>query len=109
MLAYFFAFRYIIKLYKCQKRRFCLGSITKCDVTRYGGGLQSRAKTKPHLKTPSCGFFHNGAMVLLEFRFARVLGSLPTTQDGLQGVDGICDASLASRDFTLSTGGAQES
>ena len=26
-----------------------------------------------------------GAMVLLEFRFARVLGSLPTTQDGLQG------------------------
>ena len=24
-------------------------------------------------------------MVLLEFRFARVLGSLPTTQDGLQG------------------------
>ena len=48
-------------------------------------------------------------MVLLEFRFARVLGSLPTTQDGLQGVDGICDASLASRDCTLSTGGAQES
>ena len=43
-------------------------------------------------------------MVLLEFRFARVLGSLPTTQDGLQGVDGICDASLASRDCTLSTG-----
>ena len=43
------------------------------------------------------------------FVFARVLGSLPTTQDGLQGVDGICDASLASRDFTLSTGGAQES
>ena len=28
---------------------------------------------------------------------------------GLQGVDGICDASLASRDCTLSTGGAQES
>ena len=53
--------------------------------------------------------FPYGAMVLLEFRFARVLGSLPTTQDGLQGVDGICDASLASRDCTLSTGGAQES
>ena len=88
MLAYFFAFRYIIKLYKCQKRQFCLGSITKCDVTRYGGGLQSRAK-QSSLKTPSCGFFHNGAMVLLEFRFARVLGSLPTTQDGLQGVDWI--------------------
>ena len=110
MLAYFFAFGYIIKLYKCQKRQFCLGSITKCHVIRSGGGLQSRAKNKaPFEKTPSCGFFHNGAMVLLEFRFARVLGSLPTTQDGLQGVDGICDASLASRDCTLSTGGAQES
>ena len=46
MLAYFFAFRYIIKLYKCQKRQFCLGSITKCHVTRSGGGLQSRAKNK---------------------------------------------------------------
>ena len=69
MLAYFFAFRYIIKLYKCQKRQFCLGSITKSDVTRSGGGLQSRAKQSSHLKTPSCGFFHNGAMVLLEFRF----------------------------------------
>ena len=50
MLAYFFAFRYIIKLYKCQKRQFCLGSITKCHVTRYGGGLQSRAKKSSHLK-----------------------------------------------------------
>ena len=109
MLAYFFAFRYIMEIYISQKRQFCLGSITKCHVTRSSGGLQSRAKTKAHLKTPSCGFFHNGAMVLLEFRFARVLGSLPTTQDGLQGVDGICDASLASRDCTLSTGGAQES
>ena len=46
MLAYFFALRYITKLYKCQKRQFCLGSITKCHVTRYGGGLQSRAKNK---------------------------------------------------------------
>ena len=74
MLAYFFAFRYIMEIYISQKRRFCLGSITKCDVIRSSGGLQSRAKTKPHLKNPSCGFFHNGAMVLLEFRFARVLG-----------------------------------
>ena len=81
MLAYFFAFRYIIKLYKCQKRQFCLGSITKCHVTRYGGGLQSRVKQSSHLKTPSCGFFHNGAMVLLEFRFTCVLvvGKLPKT------------------------------
>ena len=109
MLAYFFAFRYIMQIYISRKKAICLGSITKSHVTRYGGGLQSRVKQSLHLKTPSCGFFHNGAMVLLEFRFARVLGSLPTTQDGLQGVDGICDASLASRDCTLSTGGAQES
>ena len=66
-------------------------------------------KQSSHLKTPSCGFFHNGAMVLLEFRFTCVLGGRQTPQDGLQGVDGICDASLASRDCTLSTGGAQES
>ena len=46
MLAYFFALRYIIKLYKCQKRQFCLGSITKCHVIRSSGGLQSRAKNK---------------------------------------------------------------
>ena len=70
MLAYFFAFRYIIKLYKCQKRQFCLGSITKCHVTRSGGGLQSRAKNKaPFEKLRLADFFHNGAMVLLEFRF----------------------------------------
>ena len=31
---------------KCQKRQFCLGSITKCHVTRSGGGLQSRARNK---------------------------------------------------------------
>ena len=43
MLAYFFAFRYIIKLYNA-KKAICLGSITKCHVTRYGGGLQSRAR-----------------------------------------------------------------
>ena len=75
MLAYFFAFRYIIKLYKCQKRQFCLGSITKCHVIRSSGGLQSRAKNKaPFEKTPSCGFFHNGAMVLLGVSFYLCLG-----------------------------------
>ena len=72
MLAYFFAFRYIMQIYISRKKAICLGSITKSHVTRYGGGLQSRAKQKPHLKTPSCGFFHNGAMVLLEFRFLLV-------------------------------------
>ena len=51
------------------------GSITKCHVTRYGGGLQSRAKNKaPFEKTPSCGFFHNGAMVLLGVSFSMCLG-----------------------------------
>ena len=53
----FFALRYITKLYKCQKRQFCLGSITKCDVTRFGGGLQSRAKNKaPFEKLRLAGF-----------------------------------------------------
>ena len=47
MLAYFFALRYITKLYKCQKRQFCLGSITKCDVIRTGGGFQRWGKKPP--------------------------------------------------------------
>ena len=87
MLAYFFAFRYIIKLYKCQKRQFCLGSITKCHVTRYGGGLQSRAKkTKLHLKKLRLAdFFIMGAMVFLEFRFTCVLGVRQTPKTVLQG------------------------
>lgn len=75
MLAYFFALRYIIKLYKCRKEAICLGSITKCHVIRSSGGLQSRAKNKaPFEKTPSCGFFHNGAMVLLGVSFSMCLG-----------------------------------
>ena len=90
MLAYFFAFRYIMEIYISRKEAICLGSITKSDVIRSSGGLQSRAKQKSsHLKTPSCGFFHNGAMVLLEFRFLCVLGGRQTPQDGLQGVDWI--------------------
>ena len=105
MLAYFFAFRYIMEIYISQKRQFCLGSITKCDVIRTGGGLQSRAKNKaPFEKLRLADFFHNGAMVFLEFRFLCVLGGLQTPQDGLQEVDGICDASLASRDCKPFTG-----
>ena len=46
MLAYFFVFRYIIQIYISRKKAICLGSITKSHVTRYGGGLQSRAKNK---------------------------------------------------------------
>ena len=109
MLAYFFAFRYIIKLYKCQKRQFCLGSITKCHVIRYGGGLQSRARTKaPFEKLRLADFFIMGQWSCLSFVLLVSWWSA-NSQDGLQGVDGICDASLASRDCTLSTGGAQES
>ena len=75
-----------MEIYISQKRQFCLGSITKCHVTRSSGGLQSRAKNKaPFEKLRLADFSIMGAMVLLEFRFARVLGSLPTTQDGLQG------------------------
>ena len=90
MLAYFFAFGYIIKLYKCQKRQFCLGSITKCHVIRSGGGLQSRAKNKaPFEKLRLADFSIMGQWSCLEFRFLCVLGGLQTPQDGLQGVDWI--------------------
>ena len=41
--------------------------------------------TKSHLKTPSCGFFHNGAMVLLEFRFTCVLGGRQTPKTVCKG------------------------
>ena len=48
--------------------------------------LQSRAKNKaPFEKTPSCGFFHNGAMVLLGVSFYLCLGWSANSQDGLQG------------------------
>ena len=75
MLAYFFAFRYIMQVYISRKKAICLGSITKCRVTRYGGGLQSRAKHKvPFEKLRLADFSIMGQMVLLEFRFAACLG-----------------------------------
>ena len=86
MLAYFFAFRYIIKLYKCQKRQFCLGSITKCHVIRTGGGFQGGAKNAPKAicnlscKLPILRF---GACMV--FRFFGSWGRLQTTPSGLQG------------------------
>ena len=108
MLAYFFAFRYIMEIYISRKKAICLGSITKSHVIRSGGGLQSRAKNKaPFEKLRLADFSIMGQWSCLEFRFLCVLGGRQTPQDGLQGVDGICDASLASRDCTLSTGGAQ--
>ena len=112
MLAYFFAFRYIIKLYKCQKRQFCLGSITKCHVIRTGGGFQRWGK-KRNAPKAICNL--SCKLPILRFgalhgvSFFGSWGRMQTTPSGLQGVDGICDASLASRDCTLSTGGAQES
>ena len=105
MLAYFFAFRYIMEIYISRKKAICLGSITKSHVIRSGGGLQSRAKNKaPFEKLRLADFSIMGQWSCLEFRFLCVLGGRQTPQDGLQGVDGICDASLASRDCTLSTG-----
>ena len=46
MLAYFFSFRYIMKIYISRKKAICLGSITKCDVIRTGGGFQRWGKKK---------------------------------------------------------------
>ena len=61
MLAYFFAFRYIMQIYISRKKAICLGSITKSHVTRYGGGLQSRAKNKaPFEKLRLADFFKWG-------------------------------------------------
>ena len=82
MLAYFFALRYITKLYKCQKRQFCLGSITKCDVTRFGGGLQSRAKNKaPFEKLRLADFSIMGQWSCWSFVFLALGGvwKLPKT------------------------------
>ena len=92
------------------KRQFCLGSITKCHVTRSGGGLQSRAKNKaPFEKLRLADFFHNGSNGLAGVSFFWLLGTSANYPKRFARVDGICDASLASRDCTLSTGGAQES
>ena len=81
----FFALRYITKLYKCQKRQFCLGSITKCHVIRSSGGLQSRAKNKaPFEKLRLADFFHNGAMVCWSFVFGS-WGRLQTPKTVCKG------------------------
>ena len=105
----FFAFRYISRIYISRQKAICLGSITKCDVTRSVGGLQSRAKNKaPFEKLRLADFSIMGQWSSWSFVFyvSWVVGKLPRR---FARVDGICDASLASRDCTLSTGGAQES
>ena len=92
------------------KRQFCLGSITKCDVTRTGGGFKGGAKNKAPKQYVIClANYPYYALVLLQCFVFGSWGRLQTTPSGLQGVEGISDASLASRDCTLSTGGAQES
>ena len=86
MLAYFFAFRYIMKIYIIQKRQFCLGSITKCHVIRSSGGLQSRAKNKaPFEKLRLADFSIMGQWSCLEFRFLCVLGGLQTPKTVCKG------------------------
>ena len=65
-------------------------------------------KTKPHLKKLRLADFHNGSNGLLGVSFYLCLGWSANSQDGFARVDGICDASLASRDCTLSTGEHRE-
>ena len=75
MLAYFFAFRYIMKIYISQKKAICLGSITKCDVIRSSGGLQSRAKNKaPFEKLRLADFSIMGQWSCMVFRFLALGG-----------------------------------
>ena len=93
------------------KRQFCLGSITKCHVIRTGGGFQGGAKETPQKQYVIClanYLYYAFGAVAWCFVFGS-WGRLQTTPSGFARVDGICDASLASRDCTLSTGGAQES
>ena len=86
MLAYFFAFRYIIEIYISRKKAICLGSITKSHVIRSGGGLQSRAKNKaPFEKLRLADFSIMGQWSCLEFRFLCVLGGRQTPKTVLQG------------------------
>ena len=82
MLAYFFAFRYIMQIYISRKKAICLGSITKCDVTRSSGGLQSRAKNKaPFEKLRLADFSIMGQWSCWSFVFyvSWVVGKLPKT------------------------------
>ena len=99
-----------MQIYISRKKAICLGSITKSDVTRYGGGLQSRAKNKaPFEKLRLADFSIMGQWSCWSFVLLVSWGVCRPPKTVCKGVDGICDASLASRDCTLSTGGAQES
>ena len=86
----FFAFRYISGIYISQKKAICLGSITKCDVIRSSGGLQSRAKNKaPFEKLRLADFSIMGAMVLLGVSFSMCLGWLANSPRRFTRVDWI--------------------
>ena len=77
MLAYFFCLPLYYQVIQMPKKAICLGSITKCHVTRSGGGLQSRAKNKaPFEKLRLADFSIMGQWSCLEFRFLCVLGGL---------------------------------
>ena len=54
MLAYFFALPLYYQVIQCQKRQFCLGSITKCHVIRTGGGFQRWGKKRPKKQYVIC-------------------------------------------------------
>ena len=91
------------------KRQFCLGSITKCDVIRTGGGFQGGAKETPQKQYVIClANYRYYALGLHGVSFLALGGVCKLPQAVLQGVEGISDASLASRDCTLSTGEHKE-
>ena len=82
----FFAFRYIIVAIQMPKKAICLGSITKCHVTRSGGGLQSRAKNKaPFEKLRLADFSIMGQWSCWSFVFWLLGAFANYPQDGLQG------------------------
>ena len=101
----FFCLPLYYQVIQMPKRQFCLGSITKCHVIRTGGGFQRWGKKRPKaICNLSCKLPILRFGALHGVSFFGSWGRSQTTPSGLQGVDGICDASLASRDCTLSTG-----
>ena len=69
-----------MEIYISEKRRFCLGSITKCHVIRSSGGLQSRRLNKaPFEKLRLADFSIMGQWSCWSFVFyvSWVVGKLP--------------------------------
>ena len=84
MLAYFCLSVYYADIHK-SKKAICLGSITKCRVTRYGGGLQSRAKNKAPFEKLRLADFSIMGQWSAGVSFCSCLGSLPTTKTVCKG------------------------